>query len=153
MELSKYKTDIIQWIVILGILVTMFTLGRCSKVCEKQVVTQIKTKTDTAYIVKKSEPIIMTKFIPKLIYKSDTVIVTKPFTAIVDTIILKDTVKARYDFPENSFDLFIKRKPDSLMVQTVTITKEVMRDRSWWETPAYILGGTVAGLLIGRATR
>jgi hypothetical protein len=102
-------------------------------------------------LVKQSDPIVIEKAKTKLVYKNDTVILTKPFVALIDTIIKTDTVFASYDFPDNNFNLLIKRKPDSTIVQTITITKEVMKERSWWETPAYILGGTVVGFVIGKS--
>ena len=153
MDLKQYKSDLIQWTTIISIVVTVFVLGRCSKVCQSNVITDTKVKHDTEYVVTNQEPIVITKYKPKIVYKSDTVIITKPFTIIVDTIIKKDTVKARYNFPENIFDLAVLKKPDSTMIQTITITKEIIKERPWWEASAYTLGGALIGFVLGKTIK
>jgi len=145
MEKYKYIFGLCLFLILLML---TFFLGRSSKDCNDLVQTILKR--DTMVLVKQSDPIVIEKAKTKLVYKNDTVILTKPFVALIDTIIKTDTVFASYDFPDNNFNLLIKRKPDSTIVQTITITKEVMKERSWWETPAYVLGGTVVGFVIGK---
>ena len=136
---------------LLLIVVLAFLLGRSSKDCNDSFQTILKR--DTLIIVKQSEPLIIEKIKPKIIIQKDTLILTKPFVAIVDTIIKRDTVFAKYEFPQNNFNLLIRRKQDSIIVQTVYITKEIVKERPWWEASAYTLGGTVAGFLIGRTIK
>ncbi len=148
MEKNKY---IFALALLIIVLLLSFLLGRSSKNCNDSVQTIIKR--DTLIIVKQSEPLIIEKIKPKIIIQEDTLILTKPFVAIVDTIIKRDTIYAKFEFPVNTFDLWIKRKPDSTLIQTITITEEVMKERPWWEASAYTIGGTVAGFLIGRTIK
>ncbi|MBE2189332.1 MAG: hypothetical protein IAE98_07670 [Candidatus Kapabacteria bacterium] len=146
----KEKYHLLTGIVLLAIsLLLCFYLGRSSKHCNE--FTSVITKRDTVIIVKQAEPITIEKARTKLIFKRDTIIETKPFTAIIDTIIKRDTVYAKFDFPENSFDLWIKKKPDSTMVHTIYITKEIVKERPWWEAPAFTLGGTIVGYVISKS--
>ncbi len=148
--MEKYKY-IAGTILILVMIALSFFLGRSTKHCEP--ITNTIIRKDTVLIIKESEPIVIEKIKPKIIYKRDTMIETKPFVAVVDTVIKRDTVYAKYEFPENSFDLMIRKKPDSTMIQTIYITKEIMRERSWWETPVYIIGGVAVGFTVGSLTK
>ncbi len=148
--MSKYKY-IIGLALLLCIITLSFLLGSASKHCDKVITST--TKRDTVVIVKQSEPIIIEKVKPKIIIKKDTLILTKPFVAIVDTIIRRDTLFAKYEFPQNSFDLLIRKKQESSIVQTIYITKEIVKDRPWWEASAYTLGGTIVGFLIGKSIK
>lgn len=144
------KYHLLTGIVLLAIsLLLSFYLGKSSKHCNE--LTNVITKRDTIIIVKQSEPITIEKAKTKLVFKRDTIIETKPFTAIIDTIIKRDTVYAKFDFPENSFDLWIRKKPDSSVVHTIYITKEIVKERPWWEVSAYTLGGTIIGFVIGKS--
>lgn len=146
----KYKY-IIGLALLLCIIILSVLLGRASKQCDKLVTSNVKH--DTIIIAKQSEPLVLEKVKPKIIIQRDTLILTKPFVAVVDTIIKRDTVFAKYEFPQNNFDLLIRKKPDSTIIHTVYVTKEIIKERPWWEPPAYILGGTLAGLLIGKSIR
>lgn len=148
MEKYKYIAGII---LILVMLAMAFFLGRSTNQCEP--ITNTIVRKDTVLIIKEAEPIVIEKIKPKIIYKRDTIIETKPFIAVVDTVIKRDTVYAKYEFPDNSFDLMIRKKPDSTMIQTIYITKEIMRERSWWETPVYIIGGVAVGFTVGSLTK
>jgi len=145
----KKKYHLLIGIVLLTIsLLLCFYLGRSSKYCNE--FTSVITKRDTVIVVKPSEPIIIERAKTKVIFKKDTIIETKPFTAIIDTIIKRDTIYGKFNFPENSFDFWIKKKPDSTMVHTIYVTKEVLKEKPWWETPAFILGGTIVGYILGK---
>ncbi len=106
-------------------------------------------KIDTLFIEKPAEPIIVEKIKPKLIYSRDTIIQTQPFTAMIDTVIQRDTIRINYQFPENMLDLEIFPKPDSIEIRNIFITKEVEKKVEWWQMPAGILSGVVLGFLIG----
>lgn len=148
--MEKYKYIFALALIIIALLLSFF-LGRSSKNCSDSVQTIIKK--DTVIIVKQAEPIIIEKAKTKIVYTRDTIIQTQPFIAVVDTIIKKDTVYAKFEFPANNFDLWIKKKPDSTLIQTITITKEIIKDRPWWEAPAYTLGGAVIGFLLGKTVK
>ncbi len=104
---------------------------------------------DTLFIEKQSEPIIIKEIKPKLIYRHDTVIVTPPFIAKVDTIIQRDTIRIEYFYPENLMNLSVFPKPDSLEIRNIYITKEITKSNNWWELPAGILSGVILGYFIG----
>lgn len=146
--MEKYKY-IFGLILLIIALLLCFLLGRSSKNCNEAVQTVLKR--DTIVIVKQSDPIVIEKAKTKIVYTRDTVILTKPFVATIDTIVKKDTVFAKFKYPLNSFDLWIKRKPDSTLIQIITITKEVVRERPWWEASAYTLGGAVIGFVLGKS--
>jgi hypothetical protein len=148
--MEKYKYIFALALMVIVLLLSFF-LGRSSKNCTDTVQTIIKR--DTVIIVKQAEPIIIEKAKTKIVYTRDTIIQTQPFIAVVDTIIKKDTVYAKFEFPANNFDLWIKKKPDSTLIQTITVTKEIIKDRPWWEASAYSLGGAVIGFLLGKTVK
>lgn len=148
MENYKY---IFALVLLIIVLLLSFLLGRNSKNCNDSVQTIIKR--DTVIVVKQAEPIVIEKAKTKIVYTRDTIIQTQPFIAVVDTIIKKDSVYAKFEFPANNFDLWIKKKPDSTLIQTITITKEITKDRPWWEASAYTLGGAVIGFVLGKTIK
>lgn len=145
---EKYKYIVGLALIIISWL-ACFYLGRSSKYCYEY--TNIITKRDTVVIVKQAEPITIEKAKTKIVYTRDTIIQTQPFIAVVDTIIKRDTIFAKFDYPENSFDLWIRKKPDSTLIHTIYITKEIVKERPWWEAPAFTLGGTIVGYVIGKS--
>ncbi len=107
--------------------------------------------TDTVVKIIKRKPIIINKVKTKIIHTRDTVIITKPFVALLDTILRLDTVSAKFQYPENLFSVAIRSHQDSIKMESVTIYKTIERKSPWWEVPAYILGGVATGYLIGAA--
>lgn len=136
--------DAASIIVLLLVILASFYLGRCSASIEGG---RIEIKRDTTIIEKPSEPIVVEKIKSKIKYLRDTIIQTKPFVATIDTIVKRDTIYAKYNFPENQFDLLIRKKPDSVVYHTIYLTKETKRE--WYETPAYFVGGTIIGYIFG----
>ena len=148
--MEKYKYIFALALIIIVLLLSFF-LGRSSKNCSDSVQTIVKR--DTVIVVKQAEPIVIEKAKTKIVFTRDTIIQTQPFIAVVDTIIKKDTVYAKFEFPANNFDLWIKKKPDSTLIQSITITKDIIKDRPWWEASAYSLGGAVIGFLLGKTVK
>ncbi len=109
-----------------------------------------KTVIDTMFIEKYSVPIIIKEIQPKLLFRSDTIIVTAPFVAQVDTIYKCDTIRIDYRFPENIMNLEIFPKPDSIEIRNIYITKEICKSNNWWEIPSSILSGVIMGYIIGK---
>ena len=110
-----------------------------------------KVIRDTVYEVVEAEPLVIEKVRTKIIRRFDTVIKTRPFTAKLDTIVNRDSVRAEYDFPENLMSLDIRRGPDSLRLQNMTVFRTDPREEHWWETPAYVAGAVIIGYLLGSA--
>ena len=100
-----------------------------------------------------AKPIIINKVKTKLVKVRDTIIQTEPFAASIDTIVNTDTIKALYEFPENLMSFRINKKPDSLLLQRITVLQPVEKKVDWWEKPAVFLGGVIIGLTIGVAIK
>ena len=134
----------------ISISLLMFLIGATAGYLLKQDRTETqyyeKIVYDTILKTIEYEPIrIISK--PKIITKKDTIIVTKPFTARLDTVVIRDTITLAYDYPENIFSLDITRKQDTLYIPAGTIIK--YRNQPWYETAAYALGGVTLGYLLG----
>ncbi|MFA6571227.1 MAG: hypothetical protein WCT77_08315 [Bacteroidota bacterium] len=148
---SKY----ILWFLVIFIIAYMI-FSRFKSAEDSSTYTGI-TKTQIIYdtIIKTipSKPIIINKVKTKLVKVKDTVIQTEPFAASIDTIVNTDTIKALYEFPENLMSLRINKKPDSLLLQRITVFQPVEKKVDWWEKPALFLGGAIIGLTIGVAIK
>jgi|DewCreStandDraft_4_1066084.scaffolds.fasta_scaffold02152_7 uncharacterized membrane protein len=114
---------------------------------------ETKIVFDTIFREIPSKPIILQKV--KMQYEKvrDTIILTQPFIAKLDTIMDKDTVKAMYEYPENLLSLEIYKKPDSIMFQTITIYKEKSKSEEWWEKPVIFITGIASGFIISNIIR
>lgn len=102
----------------------------------------VKVKRDT--ILVPAEPIVIENAVTRIRYVRDTIIVTKPFIAELDTIIKFDTVYMAYHYPENLMNLWIRKKPDSLFRDTIIITNTIPAERSIWTD---ILTHTTVGII------
>ena len=110
--------------------------------------TKTTTSIDTVIIIKEREPLIIEKVRAVIKYKRDTVILSKPFKASLDTIIKHDTIRAEYDFPENLFSLKYKFKADSSRnINTVKIY-EKQESTEWLINTGYFLAGIAGGFLL-----
>lgn len=105
--------------------------------------------TDTITVV--SEPIIIEKITPKLIYRNDTVIVTKPFIASADTVYKTDTIQVSYIYPENEMSIAIKMATDTIYNQR--LEPVICKESKWWEAPAIATGGLIIGILISNTSK
>lgn len=130
----------------------MFFVGRCTKEPEKVIERKTEIVRDTIINTVQQPPIIIYKAKPVIEYQTDydTVIITKPFIAKIDTVIIRDTVHAEYVFPQNTFSMILKRKPDSVVTfREYVIKTEYIKD-AWWEKPAWATGGILLGYLLGK---
>lgn len=84
---------------------------------------------------------------PKIIIKRDTIIKIKPFTAVLDTVYIRDTIKAIYDYPENIFRLDITKQNDTIFIPAETIIK--YKKMPWYYDAGLFLAGSATGYLIG----
>lgn len=118
--------------------------------CQKeniQIKEKILVETDTVVRLLPQKIIEIKQSKPKIIYLRDTILQTQPFTALLDTILLKDTVRAEYTFPENTFSVLLRSQSDSLLQITNTMTKT---ETLWYEKAAYLLGGILIGIIINK---
>lgn len=107
-------------------------------------------KTDTITYV--PEPIILERVRPRLIYRKDTIIQSKPFTALMDTIYRHDTIRVSYDFPDNNMQLAIRMATDTVYNQ-YEAAKIECKESKWWEAPAIATGGFILGILITKSSK
>jgi len=109
-----------------------------------------KVVRDTIREIVHAKPITIAKIKAKIIRTSDTVIRFSPFKAIIDTVILHDTIKSTFDYPTGIFSLDIRRPPDTLMTERIRIYEPQIDKEKWWEKPMLILGSAAAGYMFGR---
>lgn len=108
---------------------------------------------DTIYKIEQREPIILSKVEPKIMYLRDTVYHSKPFIAILDTIVKTDTVFVSYEFPENLIELAVKHRQDTNMIAEITVRQEESKKEANSENPALIIALIIIGLLLGNLTK
>jgi len=98
-----------------------------------------------------SEPIILEKVKMKIVYRADTIIQTAPFTASIDTIIVRDTLNAVYKFPENLFSMSLRRPQDT--IKTIYQVSVPVVKCEWYDKLLYFVAGALSGGLIISITK
>jgi hypothetical protein len=143
---------ILTLILALVIGLSLFFVGRCTKDPEKIIETKTEIVRDTIINVVQQPPIVIYKAKPVIEYQTDhdTVIITRPFIAKVDTIIVRDTVHAEYVFPQNTFSMVLKRKADSVITFKEYIIKTEYLKDPWYEKPLWATGGILLGYMLGK---
>ena len=124
--------------------------------CPKQTTTIETTKVlqeirrDTIFI--KSQPIIK--------YVSDSIIQTKPFIFRIDTVlktiyqnrVKTDTIKIKYSFPNNEYEMSIKTYPDSIFSEIRNEIKTIVKEKSFFDRildNIYIILGLILLIIVG----
>ncbi|MGB9702507.1 MAG: hypothetical protein ACPL1A_07255 [Candidatus Kapaibacteriota bacterium] len=105
-------------------------------------------KTDTLIIFKEGKKIVLDSVKMKIKYVRDTVIITKPFVAKIDTLIKYDTISIVYHYPENLLSMKLSQKPDSTII--IKQIEYVQKEEEWWKQPALILSGAVIGYFLAK---
>ncbi len=95
-------------------------------------------------IIYKPQMIEVEKIKAKIVYKRDTIFQIKPFIASADTIIQKDTVYIRYDFPENQFKFKISQATDTILVKKIYEYAQGYND-SWLIRVLIFVAGLTGG--------
>jgi hypothetical protein len=103
---------------------------------------------DTVVEVRRPDPIVLEKVKTRIIEKRDTLLLTRPFIAVVDTVFRTDTIFASFEFPENQMSFRVNSPPDSLAYLRESIIKTTRQSRPWWEAPAMVSGGALLGAII-----
>ncbi len=87
----------------------------------------------------------------EIIIKDTVKIKVLPFYSKLDSVVNNDTCSLAYYYPQNRFELGIKRKQDSI----VTITKyiELKEETAWYDSKPFnivvgVLGGIGLGMLL-----
>lgn len=86
---------------------------------------------------------------PKIQYIRDTIVQTQPFVARLDTILLRDTIFAQYQYPENLMSIEVRTSNDSIRLPRITIER-TKYERNWYELATAYGGGIILGLILGR---
>ena len=107
-------------------------------------------KYDTIYKTVENEAIVIEKVKSRIEYIRDTLIITKPFIAIIDTVIKYDTIRLFYQYPENLFSMYVKQRADTIPLQIKTVLKTVQEKKKWYEPIIYFLGGVGVGAVLGK---
>lgn len=146
---TKY---IVTIVITLAMAALIFIAGRCSCPPERIYKQSTEIKRDTIVQVQPGKTIVIEKAVPVIEYQKewDTVIVTKPFIAKLDTIVKGDTVYADYSFPQNRFTVMLWQKPDSIYTYREYILNTIYVKDDWWEKPAWTAGGLLLGFGLGR---
>ena len=105
---------------------------------------------DTVKVIKEVPKIVMQKK-AKIKYLRDTILTTQPFEAVVDTVLLKDTVYIAYSFPANTFNVSIARGADTNQIERnyYLVNEQQNKQSRWTSTALNILGGFLGGLAVG----
>jgi len=109
--------------------------------------TQFIIERDTV-IVNQREVIKVDKIVPKIIIKKDTIIETKPFIATIDTIIKRDTVFLRFEYPENLFSMKLSPAADSIKIEKIYEYKE--KEITWLDRVTMFAAGFGVAFLISK---
>lgn len=104
-----------------------------------------KLIVDTVYIPQKVVKIVKAK--PSIIRRNDTVFTAPAFTAILDTIYKKDTVRIEYSFPENLISMELKTATDTMYKERIIFAPTLESNSKWYEPYLYALGGIAAGYI------
>lgn len=130
---------------ILGFLAGYYSSNLCS---ENEPVRDIKIFRDTVFTEAPREPLIIEKVRTKIKYRTDTLLLTAPFEARIDTVIKYDTIRAGFNWPENIFSLSVRMPPDTLKFSRALEIRTIEKPRPWWELPAAVAGGFLTGYFV-----
>lgn len=109
----------------------------------------INYKIDTIVKIVPQKEIKIVEARPRIRYVRDTIIVTKPFIAQLDTIIQRDTIFASFQFPDNTMSINLRTSNDSIRIPQITIEK-TKYEQNWYELAAALGGGFILGLILGK---
>lgn len=115
---------------------------------DRQPPTETQVVRDTVYSIRPSKPIVITKYKARIVKISDTIVQSVPFTASIDTVIVHDTIRAEFAFPENLLSLEIRKAPDTAIIDRQIVTRTVEKREPWWRVPLYFITGAVAGYVL-----
>ena len=156
-------------IYILTILLALCLVSCCPEIQQQETVFTkklIDVRSDTVYV---------DRFVPKVeITDESSTFVAMPSIETIDTVLTAKNTLRKYMLkvirntkpvniienrkiktvlkPEYEVEV-VPEKPDSLYVRTVTINKQVVKGRAWYEVPLFIAVSLIAfilGLFIGR---
>lgn len=119
----------------------------------EQLVYVERMRVDTLFQILEPEPLIIDRVKLKQVFIKDTIILTKPFIATLDTIIVRDTVKVEYFFPENLMSMAIYRSNDTLKTIRITETLKENTSTNWWETTLIGIATATLGYFVGKSSK
>lgn len=153
-----------------ALIVCGFIIGLSLRGCgENKPVETIVEKHDTILTISKSPTVIKDaktkiKYVTRLVYIDssnkytdtifkpfvlDSMLVTKPFISLLDTIIQKDTIRVCFLYPQNQFTLGIYYGRDTIGFSWYDTTKIVEKKRTFWDKiqdgALWFLGGVLMG--------
>lgn len=127
-------------------------------VAPANVATLIEYRYDT--VVRYRDRIVVQRAPARVIAHRDTVVEWRdtsgatstgtPFTAQLDTIVGRDTVSVTVNHPPPRLSLMLRSAPDSIRVETRTITITQQESAPWWHYVLTSIGSTAVGYGLGR---
>lgn len=151
------KTENSWWpvfvVISLAVLLLLKNCNPCSLYTDK-----IDTVVVDRQIVLPPDTIEVVKYRAKIVYRDiyvhdtlvDTPIVTRSFTAIMDTSVGCNHVKLEYMFPENEFvNLHVTTCPDTVIVTDTVIKQTITATPTFWDDIKNIGIGFVGGFIVG----
>jgi hypothetical protein len=120
-------------LIIISLILTLIT-GCCDNLSQQSVILR-----DTLYLTRYDTILVQGK--AEILYRKDTIIHTYPFIAKKDTVIRYlvnnrvkyDTLKFRYEFPNNDFLVNLKRQVDTLKVINTEIKTTFEKTPTIWD--------------------
>lgn len=109
-------------------------------------------KFDTLYkYIEIEKPTIRFKEVAKIQYIQDTLYLTNPFIATLDTVLDLDTINVNYTFPANLFELKLAFKKDSIKTNEIYVTRYETKvvERPMWLDILSHTGASLFGFSIG----
>lgn len=159
-KISTYKNALIALLLALIALMLYLYFSK-PPIVKERLVEILKADTIERVIVKEGRKIYLKKdamieyktvFIADTIY--DSILVTKPFIARLDTII-QDTINISYEYPENKFEFIFRACPDTLIHKDIVI--EVNKEKTFYEKyiekPLWFTVGVLTSFIIYKGTK
>ena len=118
----------------------------------RDVVVEYRDTTRDTTISWKERRLISVRDTGRIVYLRDTIIETRPFVAsLPDSLYDGDTLNVDYYYPNNMFEVMLRRRPEKVETVTnyITITKEVEKPEAWYIKPLWTTGGLLIGFGLG----
>lgn len=84
------------------------------------------------------------------VHEADTVYRTRPFVAVLDTIVKHDTINVEYAFPQHTFSVALRQGRDSIAFEVRTLTITNYEQRPWWIDALTHVGAATLGYSIAQ---
>jgi hypothetical protein len=149
-QMSRF--EIVAWSILVGVIIGWFFRGAVMSPTDRPIAVgsprvEVMVVHDTIIqsrpqiVVRDAPARVRVERVPVVVYVDSSThdtLVARPFQARADTIVGRDTIEQRFDFPPPRLSVLVRQGPDSVITtrETITVTAEVDRPRPWYEEPA-----------------